>query len=198
MPWSIDSREGKSRDIEEDKAVNTQEAFDTLFEALDDALVAAQKEGAEAMTQSDFSAAKDAAERGETIQQWMEALEKLHREWSQIFPLASDAGKSVPRGVSTPQKAFRTPILQVLVEMGGRGATADVLDRVGEMMEDRLKEIDRQILPSGRVIRWRNNAQWARNALVNEGLMASDSPYGVWEISEAGRAHLEERDLWSR
>jgi restriction endonuclease Mrr len=59
-------------------------------------------------------------------------------------------------------------------------------------MEDQLNELDRQMLPSGTAIRWRNKVQWTRNTLVNEGLMASDSSYGVWEISEAGREYLQE------
>jgi hypothetical protein len=30
--------------------------------------------------------------------------------------------------------------------------------------------------------------------LVREGLMKDDSPRGVWEISEAGRQYLRERE----
>ncbi|MEM7820360.1 MAG: winged helix-turn-helix domain-containing protein, partial [Candidatus Aenigmatarchaeota archaeon] len=33
-------------------------------------------------------------------------------------------------------------------------------------------------------------AQWARNAMVKEGLLASDSPRGVWEITAVGRRWL--------
>ena len=39
--------------------------------------------------------------------------------------------------------------------------------------------------------RWRNTAQWARNAMVKEGLLASDSPRGVWEITAEGKQWLE-------
>ncbi len=38
---------------------------------------------------------------------------------------------------------------------------------------------------------WRNSAQWARNSMVQEGLLKADSPRGVWNISEAGRCRLE-------
>jgi len=34
-------------------------------------------------------------------------------------------------------------------------------------------------------------AAWTRFALVKEGLLADDSPYGVWEITAEGR-RLEE------
>ena len=37
---------------------------------------------------------------------------------------------------------------------------------------------------------WRNGAQWARHAMVTEGLLKADSPRGIWEISPAGEAYL--------
>jgi len=42
--------------------------------------------------------------------------------------------------------------------------------------------------------RWRNAACWARSAMVNEGLLKSDSPRGVWEISAEGRKRLAAQD----
>ena len=93
------------------------------------------------------------------------------------------------------QTAYRLPVLQALVEMGGQGRTGDVLDRVGELMEGQLSGVDREMLPSGTAIRWRNKAQWARNTMVKEGLMASDSPHGIWEITERGRRVLEESEF---
>uniref|UniRef100_A0A7C3EZC1 Restriction system protein Mrr-like N-terminal domain-containing protein n=1 Tax=candidate division WOR-3 bacterium TaxID=2052148 RepID=A0A7C3EZC1_UNCW3 len=36
-------------------------------------------------------------------------------------------------------------------------------------------------------IRWRNAAQWARYNMVKQGWLKSNSPRGVWEITEAGR-----------
>src|SRR2546428_717284 len=37
----------------------------------------------------------------------------------------------------TPQAAFRSPILEVLIEMGGAGPVGDILDRVREKMKDK-------------------------------------------------------------
>jgi len=39
-------------------------------------------------------------------------------------------------------------------------------------------------------LRWRNAAQWARNSMVQEGLLKADSPRGVWEITDRGREML--------
>ncbi|MFO7166894.1 MAG: winged helix-turn-helix domain-containing protein [Chloroflexota bacterium] len=58
-------------------------------------------------------------------------------------------------------------------------------------MRDRLTEVDYQPLNSDpSESRWRNAAQWARNAMVKEGLLKTDSPRGIWEISESGRQRL--------
>jgi len=59
-------------------------------------------------------------------------------------------------------------------------------------MASTLKKVDDQPLTSDpKMPRWRNAAQWARNAMVNEGLLASDSPRGVWEVTAAGRKWLD-------
>ena len=76
--------------------------------------------------------------------------------------------------------------------MGGRGQVQEVLDRVETMVKDRLRGVDWQVLSDGRTIRWHNTAQWVRYKMVQQGLLASDSPRGVWEITEAGRTYLRE------
>jgi restriction system protein len=32
---------------------------------------------------------------------------------------------------------------------------------------------------------------WARNKLKDQGLIAANSPRGIWEITDAGRRYLE-------
>ena len=69
----------------------------------------------------------------------------------------------------------------------------EALDRVGDRMKDVLiQPVDYERCNSGKTIRWRNNAQWARNFMVNkDGRMKKNSPHGVWEISDVGRTWLE-------
>jgi hypothetical protein len=38
---------------------------------------------------------------------------------------------------------------------------------------------------------WHNAAQWVRLSLVKEGLMKSNSPHGIWELSEKGVNELK-------
>ena len=53
----------------------------------------------------------------------------------------------------------------------------------------RLGPIDYETLQSGDV-RWENVARFARLGLKELGHIASDSPHGTWEITEAGRARV--------
>ena len=100
------------------------------------------------------------------------------------------------QGLRTPNQAFQLPILQALIQLSGSAPIQIVLDRVHEMMKDQLNDYDYQSLPSNpHVVRWENNAQWARFKLVNEGYLASDSPRGIWEITEAGRERVGAAEL---
>jgi hypothetical protein len=68
---------------------------------------------------------------------------------------------------------------------------AEVLPIVERKMKGTLKKVDYEPLASDpEMPRWRNAAQWARNSMVRDGLMKSDSPRGVWEISDAGSQWL--------
>ncbi|MGC8769605.1 winged helix-turn-helix domain-containing protein, partial [Calditerrivibrio sp.] len=82
-------------------------------------------------------------------------------------------------------------ILESLIELGGKAKVESVLNLVHMKMKNTLNEYDYQSLSSGSK-RWKNTAQWARNTMVNEGLLASNSPWGIWEITEKGRKFYEE------
>ena len=86
------------------------------------------------------------------------------------------------------EEAFRRPILEVLVDLGGSAPVGEVLERVGIKMKSVLNQYDREPLLSDPCsVHWKNTTQWCRNTLVREGLMKNDSPHGVWEISDVGR-----------
>jgi len=98
----------------------------------------------------------------------------------------------VSKGERTQRQAFRIPILEALVELGGKGKTDEILEKVERKMKHILKSVDYEKLPSGVMIRWQNTAQWERYIMVQDGLLRSDSPKGIWEITEKGRKFLED------
>lgn len=107
---------------------------------------------------------------------------------------SSRPAKTQPRRASPgsilPEFVYEIPILEELVSRGGSGHATDITDAVGERLADRLTDLDRERLDSGE-IRWRNRVQFTRLTLKQLGLIASNSPRGIWEITDAGRSYLE-------
>jgi hypothetical protein len=99
--------------------------------------------------------------------------------------------RTEPTGPITPQPEYTIPILESLIELGGSGRVNEVLVKIYSKMRDRLKPADLEPLPSGKDIRWKNHARWQRYNLKEEGYLKSDSPSGIWEISEKGRDYLQ-------
>ena len=99
--------------------------------------------------------------------------------------------KRLPRGSGrTDQKAFLLPILDVLKEMGGKGTIKDVFEKLGARMKNHLKPIDFETIKSGQV-RWQNTVQWAKSELTSDGLIAKNSPRGLWQITDKGKERLK-------
>lgn len=175
-------------------------AFEILLEEIETAIEDLNQEGSRQFSQSDHKKARELLEKAEAATIFRGKIKDLQMEWStlekQIVPgvpkdrqrSKSKRKRKLQRGLRTPEEAFKTPVLEALLHLGGSANANDVLARVGKMMAGSLNEYDKQSLPSAPTSpRWRNTAQWARNALVKEGLMANDSPKGVWEITDAGR-----------
>lgn len=186
----------------ENNPTNVTSAFETLLEEVEAEIDFVNGVGARAFEGRDYDRAKEALERTGALTGFRDRVAALRKEWGLLAAAAAqeedeetrvrrqDLGK-LRRGVRNPSESYIRPILQALSEMGGRGETAAVLDRVGEIMKPVLREVDYQPLASNPDnLRWRNAGQWARNSMVNEGLLKADSPRGVWEISEKGRAGL--------
>jgi restriction system protein len=141
-------------------------------------------------------------EQAQTSLQDATALTGLLKEldaWATRFAnlVAPPSEESAPtdmerlrKGLKTPQSAYRVPILKAIVALGGEGQIRDVLDQVYDDMKGKLNAYDLSMLSDGKTLRWRNTAQWARNSMREEGLIRDDSIYGIWAISEQGRAWL--------
>ena len=92
------------------------------------------------------------------------------------------------------EEAYELPILRVLDEGGGRLPTSEAVAAVGEIVADQLKPMDHDVQDNGRE-RWEMRVQFTRLRLVERKLLKTDSPRGIWEISDAGREHLQRRAM---
>jgi restriction system protein len=179
-------------------------AFETLLEEIEKVANAVNESGAAALTSGRYDEARAAIEHATRLAEFRERVKSLQTEWDRLVDAAPvevvrrpgrtrrKRRRSLSRGLKTPERSFRRPILESLVELGGRASVDAVLRKVEEKMRHVLNEYDYQRLPSTpKEVRWENTAKWCRSMLVKEGLMRADSPRGVWEISEAGRRSLE-------
>jgi len=177
-------------------------AFDILLEEIENAIEGLNQDGSEAFQKADYERTRELMEKGSQMMAFRERVNDLQKEWSNIFATVTPprkrrrkrsrkATKRLERGLRTREHAFHVPILQALVQLGGSASVAEVMDKVSDLMKSQLNEYDRSSLPSTPDSpRWRNTTQWARNALVKEGLLASDSPRGTWEITKEGERWL--------
>lgn len=177
-------------------------AFEILLEEIEAVIEGFNEDGADAFQRSDYDAVNEIKNRASCMAMFRDKVKGLQKEWEQSFaekvaqilqtrPKKQGVAQRLQRGLRTPEDAFRRPILEALTELGGSATLGDTLDLVYEKMKDCLNEYDHQKLASPpHDPRWRNTAQWCRNALVKEGLLSNASPRGIWEITKAGRDEL--------
>ncbi len=91
------------------------------------------------------------------------------------------------RGEKTPQDAYRTPILRILLRHRGRADRAQVLRELEHDLRNVLTDFDRRDIKSG-TIRWQKSAEWEVSVMRQQGILLSqaDSPRGVWCLSPLG------------
>lgn len=94
-------------------------------------------------------------------------------------------GPRAPVGTLLPEEEYVEPIVASLVERGGSAPARDVVAAVGVKLEGKLTEADRERLASGG-IRWESRVQFVRLRLVEQGVLAKDSPRGIWQLAQVG------------
>lgn len=184
---------------------NVLAAFEILLEEIETEIDFTNRVGSRAFEARDYDRAREALELAAQLTAYRDKLAAFRREWDRLVPVADEKTEDTEttesrrnlgrlrRGLRTPEDAYYRPILRVLERRGGSGQVGDVLEEVREEMKGILRDMDFEPLASDpHNPRWRNAAQWARNSMVNEGLLKSGSPRGVWEITEKGREYLKE------
>jgi hypothetical protein len=178
-------------------------AFDMLLEAMEQEVQCLEDAGKEGFDRHDMEAVGEMMEAVKTVHALRGRVAQIREEWDEYFCEPEPESQShsrrdlgrAGRGQRTHEREFRLPLLQVLIEMGGKGRTRDVVDAVGRKIEGRLNEVDCEPLKSNPdSVRWRNTVQWSRNTLAQQGLLRStkDSGHGLWEIADKGREVAKE------
>lgn len=199
--WSIWTSYLKEEEVVTPDQNDVMAALENFLKEIEIVIKGFNQEGAVALNRGNYKAAKDMIDKAEEVTAFRERIKELKEEWEKSFVKksskisASEGATTAPirglkRGLRTPRKSYRLPILEALEELGGSAPIGDILESVYKKMRDRLTEYDHQPLPKSGMLRWRNTAMWCRYDLKEEGLLASNSPRGVWEITSAGRAEL--------
>lgn len=178
-------------------------AFEFVLSKIDSSIKSLNEDGKKALERRDYGQARQASDEAARVSDFREKVRTLLNEWQQLFasknvlkPVKERTkkiiGPKLSPGLRTSQNAYHKPILETLIELGGAGSMNAVLDRVGIKMKGVLNEYDyRPKASDPSQVRWRNAAAWCRFTLVKEGLLRSNSPHGIWEISEEGRKVLK-------
>jgi hypothetical protein len=111
------------------------------------------------------------------------------RQGGMTVPSSKKGGRASPGSILS-EREYELPILEELLAKKGRGHATEITDGVGKRLEGKLTRLDYDFLDSGDV-RWRNRTQFTRHTLKTRGLIKADSPRGIWELTDAGRAAAE-------
>ncbi len=96
----------------------------------------------------------------------------------------------IPAGSLLPEDEYILPLLAALDERGGAAPVREIIEATGERLGDKFSPADKGSLPSG-AIRWQKRVQFVRLRLAEEGLLAKDSPRGIWALTDAGRSRVK-------
>jgi len=180
--------------------------IDALLDEIDAVISALNEQGAQLFSEGKYDRARALLNKVESIMGFRGKVLCLKDDWKALrVPPAvkgTAKGKDEPDaharpiplkpGLRTSPEDFRYPVLEALVRLGGASRVRDVFQVIEEIMSDQLNIYDYHPLPSDpNSVRWKNTVSWARYEMVQEGLLADDSPRGHWEITDAGREALK-------
>ena len=182
------------------KTNEVETAFEITLEEIEEVIEAINQETFTALGKREFDKSLELVEVARQMTEFRDRVKQLQMEWGKLARVKyiSKSSKTKKRsrrrlskGLRTPENVFRIPILRALVKLGGTATVSEVLEEIAEPMAPLLNSYDYSLLSSSDLPRWQNTAQWARYEMVKEGLIAAESPRGIWEITQRGRDFLK-------
>lgn len=169
---------------------NVSIAFEMLLEEIENVFSVLDNEREKFSKSKDYEKANEIYDKISKLSNFCIKVKELQKEWDNLFigkvTEKTKRRKKLKRGLRTPNEKYIIPILESLIELGGKAEMSKVLDKVHEKMKNILTKYDYENLPSGSSIRWKNTAQWTRFELNQKGLLSKDSNYRIWEITKEG------------
>jgi len=184
-------------------------AFDMLLEELETIIPELNKQGKQLLDEKKYQEAHDVINKAQAVVAFQSKVRGLLDEWigMNVPPTKSSpraglgkqpkkgsriVGPRLEEGKRTKNEDFHMPILQVLIEKGGRATFSQLIEELTKDMQATLNQFDWETLPDGKTVRWKNNVGWAKKPLKDVGFLSNIAPHGIWEITESGRKALEE------
>lgn len=103
-------------------------------------------------------------------------------------PLEATVSKKSSASHSKSPKTHRTILRKLIIEelsaLGGSASKGELYTRIEKKYEGKFLPGDFEYLPDGKRIAWKNYCDWEGTLLRKEGLLKSNSPRGLWELSE--------------
>lgn len=183
-------------------------AFEILRRELETAKSSLSQAGQQAFAAADHKQAAAVADHLARLTKLGADLQALRSKWLKLMTDRHPPRMTTERlsrrrigerqrlqpGLRTPETAYRLPILEAVVELGGSARVEDVQALLRRKLDGVLNSYDLAPLNADpRTPRWWNAAMWCRLELVKEGLLERDSPKGIWQITEGGRRALTGR-----
>jgi restriction system protein len=184
-------------------SINFETSFASIYAEIDRTIDDLNRDAAKQVQRGNYAKAEEIINQCKQLHTILTKLKSIEGELKKdkFFSKPNDErSKQVreisnkrKRGKRTPQSLFIRPLLQTLVNLGGSGTSRKVEKEAFPLLKPYLTEFEFTPLASfSNKPRWTHRLHWTRYQLVEEGLLLSSSPRGVWEISESGRNWLED------
>lgn len=166
-------------------AQGVNQAIRSVRAAAEKSLKALNQAASQRMAKGDYAKVEEFSGRGRAIREFQQEIDALRKRWREVC-----GGATVKSaGPATPLWKFFQPILQALVNLGGKERRQAIEAEVERLMGPTLLAADRLTMPGGHT-RWQGMIRRARKSLVAEHwIQAGVGPY--WQITDAGRRAAE-------
>jgi hypothetical protein len=175
--------------------MSVNKAFNDLSSALQAELEQTRLAGTRAFEVSEFEVAQRAADQGVQISAIIEAVAELAARWEGFDTGESAAEEQwdVPVGSNGHEDELVFPVLYVLDQVGGNALADEALDRVEQLLQEKLTAEEFGTLSEAWGGPLRGMMESLEKQMVRSGLIHIKGKPGNWNLTPQGRMTLMEQ-----